>query len=159
EARQPTSVIGRPRGRLHQGPLVSGDGCAYGPSPSYPRSFAMRLLSPMLVLVVFVLAPDARPQQASAPATPAPTQPKPATEATKAANRAIQQYLDFSNREDFENATRGLIGRPETLTIKGSKGNVVWDMESYKGYIGVDKPAPDTVNPSLWRNAQLNMQY
>ncbi len=25
--------------------------------------------------------------------------------------------------------------------------------------ISLDKPAPDTVNPSLWRNAQLNMQY
>ena len=23
----------------------------------------------------------------------------------------------------------------------------------------LDKPAPDSVNPSLWRNAQLNMQY
>ena len=32
-------------------------------------------------------------------------------------------------------------------------------MEQYRTYIGVDKPAPDTVNPSLWRNAQLNMNY
>lgn len=32
-------------------------------------------------------------------------------------------------------------------------------MEAYKTYIDGDKPAPDTVNPSLWRNAQLNMQY
>ena len=35
----------------------------------------------------------------------------------------------------------------------------MWDLESYKSYIGLDKPAPDTVNPSLWRNAQLNMQH
>jgi alkyl sulfatase BDS1-like metallo-beta-lactamase superfamily hydrolase len=34
---------------------------------------------------------------------------------------------------------------------------VIWDLEAYKAYIGLDKPAPDTVNPSLWRNAQLGM--
>ena len=89
----------------------------------------------------------------------AQTQPKPATEATKAANRALQQYLNFNDREDFDNATRGLIAKPDTLTIKGDKGNVVWDLEAYKAFISIDKPAPDTVNPSLWRNAQLNMQY
>ena len=47
--------------------------------------------------------------------------------------------------------------RLTSLTIKGAKGNVVWDLEAYKTYIGLDKRAPDTVNPSLWRNAQLNM--
>jgi alkyl sulfatase BDS1-like metallo-beta-lactamase superfamily hydrolase len=36
---------------------------------------------------------------------------------------------------------------------------VVWDLESYKAFIGLDKPAPDSVNPSLWRNAQLNLIY
>ena len=50
-------------------------------------------------------------------------------------------------------------GDAATLTIKNDKGNVVWDMESYKQYIGLDKEAPDTVNPSLWRNAQLNMSH
>jgi alkyl sulfatase BDS1-like metallo-beta-lactamase superfamily hydrolase len=87
------------------------------------------------------------------------TDPKPATEATKVANRAVQQYLNFDDRSDFNDAARGLIAKPDTLTIKDAKGNVVWDLEQYKAYIGDDKPAPDTVNPSLWRNAQLNMQY
>lgn len=89
----------------------------------------------------------------------AQSQPKPATEATKAANREMQQRLNFNDRDDFDNATRGLIAKPDTLTIKGDKGNVVWDLEAYKAFISVDKPAPDTVNPSLWRNALLNMQY
>jgi alkyl sulfatase BDS1-like metallo-beta-lactamase superfamily hydrolase len=89
----------------------------------------------------------------------AQTQPKPATEATKAANRVMQQSLNFNDRSDFEDATRGLIAKPDTLTIKDAKGTVVWDLEAYKQYISVDKPAPDTVNPSLWRNAQLNMQH
>jgi alkyl sulfatase BDS1-like metallo-beta-lactamase superfamily hydrolase len=90
---------------------------------------------------------------------PAGTEPKPATDATRAANKAVLDYLDFNDREDFENATRGLIGRPDTLTIRNAQGRVVWDLESYKAFIATDKPAPDTVNPSLWRNAQLNMQY
>ena len=57
------------------------------------------------------------------------TSPKPASAATKAANLAMQQNLDFNNKEDFENASRGFIGKPETLTIKNAKGDVVWDLE------------------------------
>ncbi len=38
-----------------------------------------------------------------------PTQPKPATEATKAANHARRQDLNFGDKQDFEDATRGLI--------------------------------------------------
>jgi alkyl sulfatase BDS1-like metallo-beta-lactamase superfamily hydrolase len=89
----------------------------------------------------------------------AQTQPKPATDATKAANAAVLNSLPFGNKSDFEDAERGLIARPDKLTIKNDKGDVVWDLEQYKTYIGDDKPAPDTVNPSLWRNAQLNMHY
>jgi alkyl sulfatase BDS1-like metallo-beta-lactamase superfamily hydrolase len=89
----------------------------------------------------------------------AQAQPKPATEATKAANRAVLNALNFNDRSDFADAERGLIARPDTLTIRAANGNVIWDMEQYKAYIGDDKPAPDSVNPSLWRNAQLNMKY
>jgi len=85
--------------------------------------------------------------------------PKQATAATKAANDALRSYLNFNDREDFENATRGLIAKPDTMTIRDAKGQVVWDLEPPKKFIDVDKPAPDTVNPSLWRNAQLCMQY
>ena len=58
--------------------------------------------------------------------------PKPATEATKAANKKVLDSLPFNDRSDFEDAKRGLIARPDTLTIKDAKGNVVWDLESYK---------------------------
>jgi len=84
---------------------------------------------------------------------------KPATEATKAANKKVLDSLPFNERSDFEDARRGLIARPDTLTIKDDKGNPVWDLEEYKKYISEDKAAPDTVNPSLWRNAQLCMEY
>ncbi|HEY1139270.1 MAG TPA: alkyl sulfatase dimerization domain-containing protein [Lysobacter sp.] len=94
---------------------------------------------------------------AQSPPQPAPG--KPATQATKRANAAMAKPLDFADKQDFEDDSRGLVARPDTLTIKDDKGRVVWDMESYKAYIGDDKPAPDTVNPSLWRNAQLNVRY
>lgn len=101
------------------------------------------------------------PSASAAPPAGAPraTSSKPATEATKRANAEVLRTLPFSDKADFEDAQRGLIARPDTLTIKDATGKVVWDLEQYKTYIGLDKPAPDSVNPSLWRNAQLNMQY
>ncbi|HIE85700.1 MAG TPA: MBL fold metallo-hydrolase [Pseudomonadales bacterium] len=84
---------------------------------------------------------------------------KPATKYTIEANRSVLNTLPFQDQQDFEDAQRGLIARPETLTIKSADGTVVWDLEQYKTYISLDKPAPDTVNPSLWRNSQLVMQH
>lgn len=85
--------------------------------------------------------------------------PKSASDATKAANKTLLDTLPFNDKADFEDAKRGLIARPETLTIKNANGDVIWDLEQYKTYISDGKAAPDTVNPSLWRNAQLCMEY
>ncbi|WP_429068832.1 alkyl/aryl-sulfatase [Aeromonas dhakensis] len=85
--------------------------------------------------------------------------PKPASEFTIQANQNVLHTLPFNDKQDFEDARRGFIAKPDTLTIKDEQGNVVWDLEQYKTYIGLNKTAPDTVNPSLWRNAQLNMEY
>ena len=84
---------------------------------------------------------------------------KPATEATKAANASVLTELPFNDKADFEDAQRGFIAKPDTLTIKDAKGTVVWDLEAYKQYISLDKAAPDTINPSLYRNAQLSMLH
>ena len=54
-----------------------------------------------------------------------PTQPKPATEATKAANRAVQEYLNFNDKRDFEDAQRGFIGKPDVMTIKNAEGQAL----------------------------------
>jgi len=111
-------------------------------------------LAPAAALAVFVaaLAATGAPAQTTKPAI-APC--KPATAATQAANKKVLQTLPFADKQDFEFAQRGFIARPKVLTIMGDQGNVVWDMESYK-FIGQDQPAPASVNPSLWRNAQLN---
>lgn len=79
-----------------------------------------------------------------------------ATEATRAANAAVLKELDFNDRQDFEDAKRGLIASDPLLRVirKTDAANItVWDMPSYDFITG---DAPDSVNPSLWRQAQLN---
>lgn len=79
---------------------------------------------------------------------------KDATAATKAANDALLNTLPFADKSDFEDAKRGFIAPLPSDVIKGSTGNVIWDPDQY-GFIKPDAAAPDTVNPSLWRQAQL----
>ena len=81
---------------------------------------------------------------------------KPATQATKEAQAQVLTSLPFDNTEDFNLATRGLIAKPDPLIIKGDNGEIIWDMS---GLDYLNGPRPDTVNPSLWRQAQLNAIY
>lgn len=82
--------------------------------------------------------------------------PKPATAATKAFNEAVKKEPVFASQSnDFEDASTKRVAPLEPLVIKDESGNTVWDLQSYQ-FLAGDKPAPDTVNPSLWRNAQLN---
>jgi alkyl sulfatase BDS1-like metallo-beta-lactamase superfamily hydrolase len=118
-----------------------------------------RTFASMLCCLSMGLAAVGWPTPATTAESSPPVPSKPATEATQAANAAVLRDLPFADRADFEDAQRGLIARPEKLTITDANGKVVWDLEAYKRFISLEAPAPDTVNPSLWRNAQLNMQY
>ncbi|WP_208863948.1 alkyl/aryl-sulfatase [Roseomonas gilardii] len=77
-----------------------------------------------------------------------------ATEATKQANAALLRELPFQDTTDFQNAHRGFIAALPGEVIKGQGGNVIWNPGKY-AFIKEGVAAPDTVNPSLWRNAQL----
>lgn len=79
---------------------------------------------------------------------------KDATAATKAANQKLLTELPFADKSDFDNARRGFIAPLPTDIIKGQGGNTIWNPQQY-GSIKPDAAAPDTVNPSLWRQAQL----
>ena len=81
---------------------------------------------------------------------------KPATQATKEAQAQVLASLPFDDTEDFNLAKRGLIARPDPLIIKNDNGEVIWDMSRFDYLNG---PRPDTVNPSLWRQAKLNSIY
>jgi alkyl sulfatase BDS1-like metallo-beta-lactamase superfamily hydrolase len=80
--------------------------------------------------------------------------PKEATGFTQNVNNQVLRELPFSNTQDFEDAKKGFIEELPDLLIKGSDGHNVWDLKSFEFLNG--KSAPETVNPSLWRVAQIN---
>jgi alkyl sulfatase BDS1-like metallo-beta-lactamase superfamily hydrolase len=94
------------------------------------------------------------PHQPSTP--PSPPSPQPATAHTCAVNAAVAARLPLSDRADFERAARGLIAQLDPPVITGAGGRIVWDNSTY-GFL--DGAAPDEVNPSLWRQAQLNAHH
>lgn len=80
---------------------------------------------------------------------------KDATTFTKSVNQQYQQSLPFNDRQDFDDAQRGFIapllneGKLTTLD-----GKVYYRALDYQ--FDINAPAPDTINPSLWRQSQVN---
>ena len=72
---------------------------------------------------------------------------------TTAANQAVLEQLPFADRQDFEDAQRGLIASPQSLVVLGAEGDLLWNQDQYDF---IEGDAPASVNPSLWRQAQLN---
>lgn len=58
----------------------------------------------------------------------------------------------FEDTTDFENADRGFLGALVPAVLRAADGRVVWDNDAYDYLRG---ECPDTVSPSLWRQAQL----
>ena len=83
---------------------------------------------------------------------------KPATEITAAANAEVYQLLDFSDEQEAEFAGRGRIAASETLTITAENGMTIWSQDAYN-FVREAEAAPDTANPSLWRNTRQNALY
>lgn len=77
---------------------------------------------------------------------------KDATELTRQSNQQWLQHLPFADRSDFDNARRGLLEAVDQPVVNAD-GKAVWDLQRYAFLNG---EAPATVNPSLWRIAQLN---
>jgi alkyl sulfatase BDS1-like metallo-beta-lactamase superfamily hydrolase len=68
-------------------------------------------------------------------------------------NERLARKLPFDDDRDFELARRGQLSEDVSLRIMADDGGVAWDMTAW-GFVEGD--APDTVNPSLWRQAKLN---
>ncbi|MFL0365919.1 alkyl/aryl-sulfatase [Pseudobacillus sp. 179-B 2D1 NHS] len=109
------------------------------------KSFVKGIVSVPIVLVLLA---------GSSVIKAASDQPLPATHSTILANKGVYKQLDFADKEDFKNAQKGFIAPLNKNPIKNSKGNVVWDSNQYS-FIKENQPASSTVNPSLWRQAQL----
>lgn len=82
-----------------------------------------------------------------------------ATRHTQAAQERVRSDagLDWADVQDFEDASRGFIARLETPTVTAADGTPTWDLTAY-AFLDREE-APDTVNPSLWRQARVNMLH
>jgi alkyl sulfatase BDS1-like metallo-beta-lactamase superfamily hydrolase len=88
-------------------------------------------------------AQAATPVTATPPAPPPPAEPRPAEPLVADRNRAALASLPFTDRQDFEDARRGFVATTP-------------DARDPQRFQFLEGEAPPTVNPSLWRLAQLN---
>ena len=75
---------------------------------------------------------------------------------TKEKNNQVKEYLPFDNKDDFRDAGRGFIATIDQPAILNTDGSVAFDLD---GWNFLNKDAPATVNPSLWRQSQLNKTH
>lgn len=76
---------------------------------------------------------------------------KPASDFTKQVNNEVLKSLPFENNEDFDDAEKGFIAKAPI--VKSESGREIWNISKFDFITG---EAPETVNPSLWRQAKLN---
>ena len=77
-----------------------------------------------------------------------------ASEATRTAQAEIAKRLPLDDPRDEANVLRGKLAEVPGGVILGKDGKTVWDRRPY-AFLEV-KAAPDTVNPSLWRQARVH---
>ncbi|NPV24777.1 alkyl/aryl-sulfatase [Bradyrhizobium aeschynomenes] len=82
---------------------------------------------------------------------------KEASPAVSAAQQATLETLPFDDTADFDDAARGFLGTIDQAKVTTAQGRSVWSLEPY-GFLDAED-APPTVNPSLWRQAKLNMHH
>lgn len=122
------------------------------PRPSYKTA-----LLTMATLLGATLAPATSAQTAAEPIRHFHAEGKPPSRFTVELRNGVKQALPFEDKRDFEENQRGLIAVPGFKKIMADAGHVAWNMESY-GFLlqGHDF---DSINPSLQRQAILNMAY
>ena len=101
-------------------------------------------LASLLAAVLFTVAP----------LSSAFAQSKDAEPASRAVNDTFLKTLPFNDRADFEDAKRGFIATLPDGIVPGPDGKPAWNSKQYD-FLNSDQ-VPATVNPSLWRQAQLN---
>jgi alkyl sulfatase BDS1-like metallo-beta-lactamase superfamily hydrolase len=84
-------------------------------------------------------------------------EPKDATAATRAANAAVAAALPADDGADFERVRRGFVATLPNARIESPTRGVTWDLSAFA--FEEDPTPPPTVNPSLWRQARLNLNH
>ena len=77
-----------------------------------------------------------------------------ASDATRTAQAEIAKRLPLDDPRDEANVLRGKLAEIPDGVILDKQGKTVWDRRPY-AFLNA-KEAPDTVNPSLWRQARLD---
>ncbi len=96
-------------------------------------------------------------RQATAPSK-AMEGPREASQMTRQANAALLGQLPFDDTQAFDDIKRGFIAPlADGGVIKNDQGQPIYDLSQFS-FIKEGDPAPDTVNPSLWRQSQLIMK-
>ena len=81
---------------------------------------------------------------------------KPPSKHTLEVINKARKTFPFADKKDFEEAQKGFIAAPDSLTIKADAGHVAWDVERYQFLTtGTDF---DSVHPSLQRQSTLNQK-
>ena len=101
--------------------------------------FDLRVSSACVALAAFSMVPFSA--NAEAP-----------SDVTRKANADALDELPMSDQRDFDFASRGFIANRKDPIIRDVKGNPIWNTDSFAFAKG---PTPGTVNPSLWRHAQV----
>lgn len=116
---------------------------------------AMKTLSMSLgaVLLFWACSADVSKTETKTPAT---QDTGFVSDAVKQANADVAKYLNFTDQTDFELAGRGFIASFPDGVIEDEDGGPAYDYGVYDFLAG---DAPDTVNPSLWRQSQLNAKH
>ena len=115
----------------------------------------MRGLSVAIVLILTLSLVSSCKKKESVPPPQDSEGTKDATQFTKDANEAFYKLLPFGDKQSFEDAKRGFIAPlPNGCVIRNEKGDVIWDLSKF-AFIKENEKAPDTVNPSLWRQSKL----
>ena len=100
----------------------------------------------MGIFVVTLLAGCGQPHQSSRIESDA-------SKYTIASNQQFADNLNIDHQQDFEDARRGMVAAAPNETMVSTTGVKIWDAAAYDFVQG---EAPETVNPSLWRQAKLN---
>jgi len=80
---------------------------------------------------------------------------KPASAHVVAAQAKFLQQLPLDDRQDFIDANRGFVDCLMDGEYNNASGRPAWSLKPY-AFLKAEK-APDSINPSLWRQAQLNL--
>ena len=80
-----------------------------------------------------------------------------ATPLTQAANCHFQAQMPPEDGLDFQEARVGFMGTYDEPVVRDAQGRPLWDLNQY-AFLD-QAQAPGTANPSLWRQARLNMSH